>query len=217
MKVLFLDQFSDLGGAQQMLLDLLSAVRDRGWQAAAGLPGNGAAAQRARAAGVKVFDIPCGPYSSGRKTAADWWRFQAETPRLAVKIRELTEEFVPDLVYINGPRLLPAAALARFRQPVLFHAHIGISQRAARLLAGVPLRLLNARVVAVCRDVAQTWSSFAGPERVEVVYNGVPGPRQPIARNGAGAPRIGCIGRIAPEKGQREFLAAAELRTGALQ
>jgi glycosyltransferase involved in cell wall biosynthesis len=50
------------------------------------------------------------------------------------------------------------------------------------------------------------------PERVSVIYNGVVGPALvgqavPPARGS----HIGCIGRIAPEKGQREFLVAASL------
>jgi glycosyltransferase involved in cell wall biosynthesis len=209
MRVLFLDQYSDLGGAQRMLLDLLSAVQARGWHAALGLPGNGDFVDRARKRGAGVFAIPCGAYSSGHKSAADLWRFQAETPRLAVRIREEVERFAPDLVYLNGPRLLPAAALARVGRPVLFHAHSTVSQAAARLLAGLPLRLLKADVVAVCRQVAESWQPFVPARRMAVVYNGVAGPERGIVRDCAGPPRLGCIGRISPEKGQREFLAAA--------
>ncbi len=216
MKVLFLDQFSDRGGAQRMLFDLLGAVQARGWAAAVGLPPGGDLIDQVRATGAEVFEVPCGSYSSGRKTGADLLRFQAETPRLAVRIRELVEQFAPDLVYINGPRLLPAAALARFRRPVLFHAHIGVSQGAARLLAGVPLRLLKANVIAVCRSVAGSWRPFVGEERMTVVYNGVAGPEREIVRNGGNPLRIGCIGRISPEKGQREFLGAACRIGGAL-
>ena len=216
MKVLLLDQFSELGGAQRMLLDLLGAMRERGWKAAVGLPGGGEAADRARVMGAEVFAIPCGAYSSGRKSVADLWRFQAEMPRLAVRIRDLAEQFTPDLVYLNGPRLLPAAALARCGRPVLFHAHIAISQRAARLLAGVALRVLDARVVAVCRSVAEAWQPFVAENRMTVVYNGVTGPSREMNRDGAGPARVGCIGRISPEKGQREFLAAACRIGGAL-
>jgi len=42
-----------------------------------------------------------------------------------------------------------------------------------------------------------------------VIYNGVPCPPGDRPRLHEAPPRIGCIGRIAPEKGQREFLAAA--------
>ena len=39
MNILFLDQFSDLGGAQRCLLDLLPAVIERGWRAHVAAPG----------------------------------------------------------------------------------------------------------------------------------------------------------------------------------
>lgn len=209
MKVLVLDQYSDPGGAQRMLLDLLPAISEQGWHAAVALPGTGKVFHRVRALGVEACDLPCGPYSSGRKSPVDLWRFQAEMPRLARRIRHLARQFAPDLVYINGPRLLPAAALARLECPALFHAHIRVSQGAARLLAGLSLRLLNANVVAVCRNVADAWRPFVEGNRIPVIYNGVAGPEREPVRTPAGPPRVGCVARIAPEKGQREFVAAA--------
>jgi glycosyltransferase involved in cell wall biosynthesis len=134
-------------------------------------------------------------------------RFLTKLPRLARQLRELAQRVQPDLVYINGPRLLPAAALARLRQPVLFHAHIEVSQRAARVLAGRSLARLNARVIAVCRGVADAWRPFAG---ATVVYNGVAHPDRSLTVVAPKeVPLIGCIGRIAPEKGQLEFVEAA--------
>jgi glycosyltransferase involved in cell wall biosynthesis len=208
MKVLLLDQFSELGGAQRMLLDLLPALHASGWQPHLGLPGTGPLCSRARDLGFEVSPIDCGPYASGEKSGTDLWRFAAELPRLAKQIRGLTVQVQPDLVYVNGPRLLPAVAWARLDRPALFHAHSEISQGLARQLAGHSLARLDARVVAVSRTVAEAWRPFAGGE-VSVVYNGVAGPANGAPRPGGTGPRIGCIGRIAPEKGQKEFLAAA--------
>ena len=207
MNVLLLDQFSELGGAQRMLLDLLRAIRERGWTAALAAP-PGKLCDQVRALGFDAVSIPCGPYSSGRKSVVDLWRFAFETPRLARRIRELAAQFNPELVYINGPRLLPAAAVARLTQPVLFHAHIGVSQITARRLAGEALWRLDADVVAVCRNVAEAWQPFVR-KPVSVIYNGVAEPKAAISHSAAGPPLIGCIGRISPEKGQREFLGAA--------
>lgn len=209
MRVLLLDQFSDLGGGQRMLLDLLEALKARGWEAAVGLPGDGPLSRRVRAMGIEVFPIPCGRYASGRKSAGDLWRFAIEVPRMARRNRELLREFAPDLVYINGPRLLPAAAMAAIDKPVMFHAHIGVAQRVARWVAGVSLRVLQPHVVAVCQNVANSWQPFIPGEPIRVIYNGVAGPGREITRTGSAPPTIGCVGRIAKEKGQREFLAAA--------
>jgi hypothetical protein len=58
------------------------------------------------------------------------------------------------------------------------------------------------------RTVAASWRPYVRPERVSVIYNGVAGPARTLARSPAGPPCVGSIGRIAPEKGQREFVAA---------
>jgi glycosyltransferase involved in cell wall biosynthesis len=210
MNLLFLDQFSDLGGAQKNLLELLPAVRAAGWRALVGLPGEGELFQRVRALGFEAQRIDCGPYGSGRKSAADFGRFLAGTPRLAAQMRRMAQSVDAHVVFLNGPRLLPAAALAQFERPVLFHSHSYLGAGAVRRLAGIALRRLDAYLVGQCEFVAAPWRSFVRPERVSVIYNGVTGPPHALERAPTGAPRVGCIGRIAPEKGQREFVAAAK-------
>ena len=206
MKLLFLDQFSDLGGAQQVLLEFLPAVGARGWKALVGLPGAGPAFARAQALGFESAQIPCGPYRSGRKTPFDLARFAISTPRLAAWVRRHTDV---DLIYVNGPRLLPAVALARHSAPVVFHAHSLLPAGSARRLAGESIKRAKAWVIANCEFVAEPLRAFAG-ERLSVIYNGVPAPYGRDHKK-APFPRVGCIGRIAPEKGQLEFVQAATL------
>jgi glycosyltransferase involved in cell wall biosynthesis len=205
MKLLFLDQFSELGGAQQCLLDLLPAVE----HAVVAMPGDGPMFERVRALGFETGRIRCGPYSSGGKTAGDMARFVFETPRLVCQIRELARG--ADIVYINGPRLLPAAALSGITQPVVFHSHSYLPPGPVRRLSGLALRRLRAHVIGSCRYVAEPWMPYVSG--ISVVYNGVAGPDRPrVERNGPLT--IGCIGRIAPEKGQREFVETARIIHG---
>src|SRR6185369_12850722 len=103
MRVLLLDQFSDPGGAQQCLLDLLPAIRERGWQAHVGLPGEGELFERVRALGFGAERVDCGPYRSGTKSAADLTRFARGTPRLAWQIRAMAKRVDANLIYVNGP------------------------------------------------------------------------------------------------------------------
>jgi glycosyltransferase involved in cell wall biosynthesis len=205
MKLLFLDQFSELGGAQQCLLDLLPAVS----HGLVAMPGDGPMFERVRELGFQTAHIGCGPYASGTKTGGDVARFIFEAPRLARQIRDLARDV--DLIYINGPRLLPAAALSGIRKPVIFHSHSYLPAGLVRSLSGLALRRLRAHVIASCRYVAEPWKPYV--DDISVVYNGVAGPDRPLPPRD-GPPTIGCIGRIAPEKGQREFVEVARIVHG---
>jgi glycosyltransferase involved in cell wall biosynthesis len=182
MNILFLDQFSELGGAQQCLLELLPAVKERGWQAHVAAPGGGPLADKLRAIG-----IPFHPLAS----------IFSQMRRLAV-----------NLIYVNGPRLLPAAACTG--KSMVFHAHSVPRQSYARALAGLALRSARTEVIAVSEFAAASWRRFAHESRIRVIYNGTPDygvhPRRPL-----GPLRIGIVGRIAPEKGHLDFVRAARI------
>lgn len=186
-------------------------MRNRGWDVLLGLPGEGELVTRARALGVPVEPITCGPYASGKKSVGDAARLASQIPRLGREMRGLADRIGAGLIYLNGPRLLPAAAAAGLRAPVLFHSHSYLFPGAVRRLAGMSLRRLSAEVIGCCRFVADLWNGFVPPDRISVIYNGVAGGPAPARRTAAAPFTIGCIGRLAPEKGQREFVAAAAL------
>ncbi|MFN7997188.1 MAG: glycosyltransferase family 4 protein [Bryobacteraceae bacterium] len=209
MNILCLDQFSELGGAQRCLLDLLPALLACGWKAHVAAPGDGELGPRAIECGATAGHIRLGPYSSGGKTASDIMRFVREVPPLAREIECLIRRYDTDLVYVNGPRLLAPAALAtRKGPPVLFHSHsyvTGLSRR----VAGWSLSASLATVVAACHFVAAPWEPYVHGRSARIVYNGVR-TCAPVRSTGP-EPRIGVISRIAPEKGQADFLRAARL------
>lgn len=213
MKVLFLDQYSELGGAQQCLLDLMPAIAWAGWQPLVALPGDGPLAARLRELHVDVESLPLGAYRSRKKSPGDVARFAASTPRLALAVRRLIKRFEPELLYVNGPRLLPAARLAvPPNTPLLFHCHSELTQPLAVSVVGRSLRSSRAAVIACCNFAVKPLRSYVKPERLHVIYNGVAGPSEPadrkLPRDGF---RIGIVGRIAPEKGHADFLQAARL------
>jgi glycosyltransferase involved in cell wall biosynthesis len=206
MKLLILDQFSDPGGSQQGLLELLPAFRERGWEAIVGLPGAGRLFADVRQLGFPAEKIECGPYRSARKSVGDLVRFARGTPRLARHLALLADGV--DVVYVNGPRVLPALALSHVAAPVIFHAHSYLGPGLLRTLSGRSLRRVQASVIANCEFVAAPWRNYV--ERVEIILNGVSGGALPATRL-PGTAHVACIGRIAPEKGQLEFLKAAEI------
>ena len=75
MRILFLDQFSELGGGQHALLDTVDAVQLRGWEPHVLLPGPGPLVDALQSRNVAVAEIPCGPYGSGHKSVVDSMRF----------------------------------------------------------------------------------------------------------------------------------------------
>jgi glycosyltransferase involved in cell wall biosynthesis len=213
MNVLLIDQFSELGGAQRCMLDLVIAMHKLGWEPRVALPSNGPLAERLKEHHTPVDIIACGPYRSGRKTSADMLRFALDTVRSWRKIAELTTLHRADLVYVNGPRPLPAAALAaRDRASLLFHVHSHLSLPYAQRLAGWAVRDSNATVISSCEFLAEPLRAYVRPDRLHIVYNGtseIPFIGRPVPENGAW--RIGVVGRIAPEKGQDQFLRAARI------
>lgn len=203
MRILFLDQFSGLGGAQLCLLDLLRHIHGAGVEAHVAVPGDGPVVERLKSAGLPVYPFPLQRYSLGGKTVSDAVRFVRGLPRLGAEIRRLVDLVKPDILYVNGPRNMPPVAWARVSLPVVFHAHNWISTLAGKPLATWAVRATKARVIAASRFVARQWPG------ADVVYGGVDyqWPAQPPTRDGR--LRIGMIGRISPQKGQLNFVKAA--------
>ncbi len=201
MRILFLEQFGDLGGGQRNLLELLPAVIARGWKAIVAAPETGLLLERARDIGAHTRRIGIGEYSPGRKNAVETARFLFDTIALGRWIAR--QEF--DLLSVGGARLMPAAARGARGRPVIFQAQHFLGKKYAVSMTTRAIRHANASVIANSKHVA---SQFDVPARV--VYNGVA--EIPfVERKMSAAPRIGIIGRIAPMKGQTDFLRAARL------
>src|SRR5581483_8020031 len=118
MKILFLEQFSELGGGQRNLLDLLPAVIERGCKAIVAAPGNGPLFAAARAIGAQTESIPFGRYANGQKTPADAARLGIDTFLMSRRIARMDA----DMISIGGARLLPAAAFGARGRRVIFQA-----------------------------------------------------------------------------------------------
>jgi len=212
--ILCLEQFSNLGGGQLALVDLLPAFRDRGAHVRVALPGgDGPLAGKLRDLNFGVDALPLSPYSNGRKTLLDAARYAFELPGLSSAIRRLLTIHRVELLYVNGPRLLPAASLAarRMSVPLLFHCHNRIAQSSAAALAGRTLRLSRARVLACSRFAAEPLEPHIDPDLLSVLYNGVAPLASPHKIPARKLRRIGVIGRVDPEKGQLAFIEAAHL------
>ncbi|HEY3839897.1 MAG TPA: glycosyltransferase family 4 protein [Bryobacteraceae bacterium] len=208
MKILIADQFADLGGAQRVLLELLPALQRECWDATLALPGRGDLQESAAELGIRTVDIACGPFGCGSKNLADYFRFVRQFAQLTLQFRRMIEDLQPDLLYLNGPRLVPAAcALGEASPPIVFHLHSYLRQRSLAFLTGRSLRRARASVIANCEFVLEPLRKFL--PHAEVVYNGVSDHLSLVPKRPTG--RIGIIGRISPGKGQHLFIQAVRL------
>ena len=208
MNILFLDQFSDPGGGQLCLKDLMPGILQRGWKPRIMMPGSGEMLKWSVHAGIPAHTLPLRPYSNGHKTALDILRFGVDGPRMAAAVREVVRRERVDLVYVNGPRVLPA--VLGVSAPVVFHAHSHVGVRYGRKLLEWTLRRAGAQVIAASRYVAQSYAQVLGDKRVQVIYNGIADFQGGSRRFRERPLRVGIIGRIAPEKGQIHFVRAAK-------
>jgi glycosyltransferase involved in cell wall biosynthesis len=124
--------------------------------------------------------------------------------RAALAIRDIARRHRPDLVYCNGPRVLPAAAAAGL--PLVFHAHSFLDKSYSRRIAQTCLRRSDATVIACSRFVGAS----TGASGFATIYNGVAEQGYVARPRRRPAVRIGIIGRIAPEKGHLDFVRAAK-------
>ena len=209
-RILLIDQFGEVGGAQRCLLEAAMGFRDRGWDVSALVPSGGPLGGALTACSVRVEPIPCGPFHSGEKSAADALRFARQLPLQAIAIARAARRNRADVLYINGPRMLAAAALGRMGRPLIYHAHWMPPQESASSLARRMLRWSQASVIVSSKLAARWLCGCVDSDRVFLIYNGV------AIKSEARAPRdrierIGMLGRISPEKGQLEFARAARM------
>jgi len=195
--ILLLDQYGELGGAQLCLLDLLPAILARRWRPLVAAPEDGPLLSRCRAMGAAAEPI--------RIRTRPAVRFALDSMALIRRLRALIERERVDVLYINGPRLVPAGVrAARNRCPVVFHCHSVFPRGTA--LVGRMLRSAGATVIASSEFVARPLAPYVS---TQVIHNGVADHAR--ARQPSAAPRIGVLGRISPEKGQAVFVEAVRL------
>jgi glycosyltransferase involved in cell wall biosynthesis len=125
---------------------------------------------------------------------------------LVRRIGQLIDRHNMDLLYVNGPRLVAAAAWHQV--PLVFHCHSAVPEPYLRVLVGAPLRWSHGTVICSSRFTAARMERHIDSANMHVIYNGVADCAQ--RRSGSGC-RIGVIGRIAPQKGQALFVDAARL------
>ena len=213
MRILFADQFSEMGGAQAGLIELLDEVVRRGWQAEVMAPGTGPLHEECAKRGIPSSPLPLARYTNGHKTPADILRYGFDSARAGLAIRRAARRLNADLIYVNGPRALPAAVFGTNDTPIVFHAHSYPDRRYTHRIVQWCIAGKRASVVAISQFAAQPFVT-RNESRLRIIYNGVRDCGF-LARPQAEPRCIGILGRISREKGHLDFLHSAAILTAA--
>lgn len=193
LKVLYISTGGTVGGAERVLLDLMSSVRRRTpeWALTLLAPAEGQLLTDATALGVatRVEAFPrsvarLGDSPVGRAGGRLGWALRLAAGLLAaapaalgyvLRLRRLLREESPDVVHTNGLKMHLLGALAAPRSArVVWHIHDYVTTRPvmARALRASAGRV--AAVVANSESVAEDVRRLLGPAApVHAVYNGV--------------------------------------------
>jgi len=214
--ILFLEQQSWRGGAQRVLEATLEAL-DGAYTCVVAFPDRGLFRAGLELGGVETIDLPIGAYSTGRKSALEMVAFAWRSLYCGFKLARFVRRRGVGLIYINGPRCLPAGVLASWLTglPTVFHLHLILERRPDVLLATHLSRRVS-RIVACSRAAAAALLVRDGRllAKTQVLYN--PLRRQsatPVVPVHMGVARggrvtLGMVGRITESKGHHLLLQA---------
>lgn len=207
-KIIFFDQYGQLGGGQQVLLELVRAALSGRFAVTVLIPA-GPCADKLEVLGVEVRLIPSCALTQGKKSIVDVLRLAMLD--LVVFLQNFTMLRSADLIYVNGNRLLPVALLAEMLldKQAVCHIHLNhgtMEKKLFRIFLG--RRRTKAIVVPsdfIQRELVRYDAAFASPQ-VRLVENGLDDRFSETAFEDrfSGRPlrHVGIVGRVSAEKGQ---------------
>lgn len=219
--ILFLEVLPTISGGQRVLLDLMPALTER-FDVTVVVPGDGPLAQALQASGVAVTFAPMAGFSLVSKGVRDLVSFTAETPRLAMALRDIIRRQAVHLVYANSSRAFVWGTLGASLAgcPIVWHAHNILGDRKTLALIWLLARTGTVRKI-VCASQAAAAQFPKQPDKTIVVPQGVdlntfaPSPASRVRARaelgiGSDTPVAGLVGDLIPLKGQDVFIRAAQ-------
>lgn len=222
--VLFLEQQAWRAGGQRVLEDVLDALVED-FEPLVAFPEDGPFAAALRARDIETLLYPLGIYRPGRKSWGEMVGFAGRSVACGLRLARVIARRGIRLIYINGPRCLPAGVLAArlTRTPSVFHLHRALTRKSDLLIAARAAAHVT-KIVAVSEAAAASLVG-ANPNLasvMQVLYNPLRRPpsanssvgadsRLPAQLSPGGGPTVGMVGRITPQKGQLVLLRATAL------
>jgi glycosyltransferase involved in cell wall biosynthesis len=210
-RILFVESWTDLGGGQRLMLDLVEHLAARGHTCGVAFPGEGVARELVDARGVETFEYTLPALPPGRKSLADRARFLAAARGSAASLAAIGRRFGAQLLFSMGGRPALTAVLAARRLHVPMVCSVQLIYRGSeRRLLGWCFRRAEVASVTFCSAAAaEPFGRLDG--KAQVVQNWVsPTFLEAPPRSEANGETVvaGVLGRISPTKGQRLFLDA---------
>ena len=210
---------AELYGSDRVLLESVSALAEDGWRVVVAVPVRGPLLKELRERGAQVRLCPSPVLRKSALRPLGMLRLiRTTTVGLVAGFRLISRER-PHVIYVNTMTIPLWLLLGRLRRiPVLCHVHEGeaSASRIIRSVLALPLFLTTAIVANSRFSVGVLESSFSRlGRRAQVVYNGVPGPPDPLpARAQLNEPvRLTYVGRLSPRKGVDVAIDALALLT----
>lgn len=204
MKLLIIETAGNLWGSERALLDFI----DAGHGITIGVccpPGSQIIAELERR-GIRTFPY----FLSDLHLKSRWRRLQA-----AIGVLWATLLFRPSAIHLNqsgGFRVVQVAARL-LRKPIV--CHVRIFEDAAYLAQLAPDRRVLRAMVAISKAVEAELRSYAALDAIPVfrIYDAY-APNGASQLRGRRAPRIACVGRVTPIKGQEVLVDALTSTSG---
>jgi glycosyltransferase involved in cell wall biosynthesis len=221
MKILFLDQSGQLGGAELCLLDLAKFYGDRCLVA---LFESGPLVDRLQQQNTPVQVLQ--PQALQMRKDSGLWAGLRNLDRLMPLMNQVSQlARQADVIYVNTAKALVVGAIASLvsRKPLVYHLHDIISpEHFSRVNQTLLITLANwraKRVIANSQAAKQAFIAAGGKaDRVDVIYNGFDLDRYAVPPSQAQQLRqqlgiddkfvVGHFSRLSPWKGQHILLEA---------
>ncbi|HKT12961.1 MAG TPA: glycosyltransferase family 4 protein [Terriglobia bacterium] len=217
-KILFLEQQSWLSGAQRVLQSVLDATAEE-YDPIVAFPNDGPFRRKLEDLKVQTLTYPLGLYQTGQKPLSEILQFARRSMLCAFKLARIIRSQDIGLVYINGPRCLPAGVLAAriTGRPTLFHLHLTLVRKPEILLVANLARYVSAVVScsrAAAAGIVNANHRLTG--KIHILYNPIASgdhlTHDPAQLQGSACDpsslTLGVVGRITKPKGQRVLLNA---------
>jgi glycosyltransferase involved in cell wall biosynthesis len=215
--VLVVQPSVQLYGADRMLAESVSALRDAGWRVVVAVPGDGPLVPVLAESGAEILVVESPVVRKAYLSPIGVLRYAAELLGALPRVLSAVGGADVDVVYVNTLTVPLWSVGARLRGvPVLCHVHEA-EQDAPRLVRSAlasPLAL--ARMVlansAASAEVITRDLPFL-KDRMRVVYNGFDGPPGAVGPRRAldGTARLVLLGRLSPRKGTDVAVSALAL------